>query len=166
MNPIVRVLPHLTDAASLPDCAAGAAARSGVAYAPATIASAAPSASKAAVADALLLIRFLLECLPRTAPRREHPEDPHRPGSAVLDAVQLVRRKVEARSCLERDGTPADVRGSLARDDVSHLVVAVAMEGRLARLDDAHELGHVEAPGVLVHEVPEGPLARGVELGL
>src|SRR6185437_285910 len=96
----------------------------------------------------------------------EHPEDPHRPGSAVLDAVQLVRRKVEARSCLERDGTPADVRGSLARDDVSHLVVAVAMEGRLARLDDAHELGHVKAAGVLVHEVPEGPLARGVELGL
>src|SRR3954468_17783661 len=68
MNPIVRVLPHLTDAASLPDCAAGAAARSGVAYAPATIASAAPSASKAAIADALLLIRFLLECLPRSSP--------------------------------------------------------------------------------------------------
>ena len=88
------------------------------------------------------------------------------PGSAVLDAVHLVRRKVEARSCLERDGAPADVRGSLARDDVSHLVVAVAVEGRLARLDDAHELRHVEAAGVLVHEVPEGPLARGVELGL
>src|SRR4029077_3857396 len=74
--------------------------------------------------------------------------------------------KVEARSCLERDGAPADVSGALARDDVSHLVVTVAMEGRLARLDDAHELGHVKAAGVLVHEVPEGPLARGVELGL
>src|SRR4029078_5477070 len=96
----------------------------------------------------------------------EHPEDPHGPGSAVLDAVQLVRRKVEARSCLERDGAPADVRGSLARDDVSHLVVAVTVEGSLARLDDAHELGHVEAADVLIDEVPEGPLARGVELGL
>src|SRR5947207_1005993 len=56
MKPIVRVLPHLTSAASLLAGAAGAAARSGVAQAAATIASAAPSASKAAVAVALLLL--------------------------------------------------------------------------------------------------------------
>ena len=65
MNPIVRVLPHLIKAEALPDCAVGAAARSVVADAPATTASAAPSASKAATAVALLLlISFLLGITP------------------------------------------------------------------------------------------------------
>src|SRR6266487_7062127 len=69
MNPMVRVLPHLISAAPLPVCAVGAAARSGVTYAAATIANAAPSASKAATAVALLLLtRSPPWCLPRSSP--------------------------------------------------------------------------------------------------
>jgi hypothetical protein len=96
----------------------------------------------------------------------EDAEDAHGHGAAVLDAVLLSRREVEARAGPERDRLAVDVREPLSLDDVADLVVGMAVEGRFARLDDAHELGHVEAPGVLVDEVLERPLAGGGELGL
>ena len=60
----------------------------------------------------------------------------------------------------------AHVGDSLSGDDVTDLVIGVAVERRFARLDDSHELRHVEAPGVLVHEISKAPLDRGFELGL
>ena len=60
----------------------------------------------------------------------------------------------------------ADVRHTLSRDDVSDLVVAMAVKGRLAGLDDPDELRDVEATRVLVDEVAERPLLRRIELGL
>jgi hypothetical protein len=61
----VRVLPHEISLESAEDAAAGAAERLAVADAAATITNAAPSASKAATAVALLLlISFLLGITP------------------------------------------------------------------------------------------------------
>jgi hypothetical protein len=64
-TPIVRVVPHEISLESAEDAADGAAERLAVADAAATITNAAPSASKAATAVALLLlISFLLGITP------------------------------------------------------------------------------------------------------
>ena len=62
--------------------------------------------------------------------------------------------------------SPPTWADSLSRDDVAHLVVGVAVKRRLARLDDSHELRHVEAARVFVDEISEAPLDRRLELGL
>src|SRR6266550_4577859 len=54
----------------------------------------------------------------------------------------------------------------LSRDDVADLVIGVAVERRLARLDDSHDLRHIEAARVLVDEISEAPLDRSLELWL
>ena len=51
----------------------------------------------------LLVVR--IGAIGRAARGMEHPEDPHRPRSAVLDAVHLVRWKMEARARLKRELT-------------------------------------------------------------
>src|SRR6266511_1941833 len=96
----------------------------------------------------------------------EDPQDPHRRRAAVLDAVLLARGEMEARARAQRDRLALDVREAFALDDVTDLVVGVAVERRLARLDDPDELRHVEAAGVFVDEVLEGPFARGRKLRL
>src|SRR5689334_20213092 len=96
----------------------------------------------------------------------EHPEDLRRGLAAVLDAVHLVGRQMEARARSELKRVPADMGESFALDDVADLVVGVAVERGLARLDDPHELCDVEAARFLVHEIEEGALAGGLELWL
>ena len=96
----------------------------------------------------------------------EHPQDPQRGRARVLDAMHLVGRKVEAGTDPQRERPATDVSDSFSSNDVADLVIGVAVERRLARLDDSHELRHVEAAGVLVHEISIAPLARGFELGL
>src|SRR2546425_10460715 len=96
----------------------------------------------------------------------EDPQDVHRAIPGVLDAVHFVGRQVEARARSQREGAAADMRDPLSRDDVADLVIGVAVERRLARLDDSHELRHLEAAGVLVDEIPEAPLDRSLELWL
>ena len=60
MKPIVRVLPHLMEAAPLASSAAGEAARFGIAEAAAAIANAADSASRAAITPVLRFIHSSL----------------------------------------------------------------------------------------------------------
>src|SRR3954453_13169603 len=96
----------------------------------------------------------------------EHPENPQRPGTRVLDAVDLVRRQMEAGTGAQRKRVAGDMGDSLSRDDVANLVVGVAVERCLARLDDAHELGDVGAARVLVDEISKAPLDGRFELGL
>src|SRR4029453_12495258 len=92
------------------------------------------------------------------------PEDAHHAWSRVLDAMNLLRRKVEAGPGPERDRVAVDVRESLALDDVADLVVGVAVIGRAAGLDDADELRRIHAARVLVDEIAEGALGVGTQL--
>src|SRR6266567_3492718 len=93
--------------------------------------------------------------------RVENPHDAHHAGAAVLDAVDELRREMEARARPERDVLVADVRDALPLDDVADLVVGVAVVRCPARLDDADELRRLGAAGVLVDEVAERPLGVG-----
>src|SRR2546423_9211628 len=73
---------------------------------------------------------------------------------------------MEAGAGPEGHGDAPDVGHALALDDVAELLVRMAVERRLARLDDADELGDVEAAGVLVDQVAERPLDGGGVLRL
>src|SRR5438105_8279215 len=96
----------------------------------------------------------------------EDAENAHRSRPRVLDAVDLAGRQVKAGARSERYFVAIDVRDALARDDVADLVVGMAVERRLARLDDAEELRYVAAAGVLVDQVAVLPFLRSFELRL
>src|ERR1700675_1593968 len=96
----------------------------------------------------------------------EDPQDVHRAIPGVLDAVHLVGWQMEAGTRAQRKRAAADMGDPRSGDDVADLVIGVALEGRLARLDDSHELRHVEAARVLVDEISEAPLDRSLELWL
>src|SRR5439155_7041470 len=84
--------------------------------------------------------------------RVENPHDAHYAGAAVLDAVDQLRREMEARARPERDVLVADMRDAFPLDDVADLVVGVAVVGCPARLDDADELRRLGAAGLRVDE--------------
>ena len=53
----------------------------------------------------------------------EDPKDAHDARTAVLDAVDLLRREMKARTRADRRRFPPDVGDALALDDVADLVV-------------------------------------------
>src|SRR5918999_4447224 len=94
-------------------------------------------------------------------PRRvEDAQDPHHGATAVLDAVDLIRWKMEARARPDRCRPAAHVGDSLPLDDVADLVVGMAVHRGFARLNDPHELRHLQAAGILIDEISKCPLAR------
>src|SRR5262249_27975377 len=84
--------------------------------------------------------------------------DPHHARPRVLDAVDAAGREVEARAGLQRHLFAGDVRDAVPLDDVSDLVVRVAVVGRAARFDDPDELGQL----TLVEDTERPPGVRAL----
>src|SRR4051812_16545454 len=87
----------------------------------------------------------------------ENPEDPHFSWARVLDAMDLTRREMETGTRPKRKLVAVDIGDSMAFKDIADLVVRVAVERSLRRIDDPDELCDLHAPGVLVDQVAEAP---------
>ena len=86
--------------------------------------------------------------------------------AGVLEAVHVQRRQVDAGARLDRPRLARHVQEALARDHVDDLVVGVAVVGRAADGDLAHELREPRAADVGVDEQPERAADAGLEIGL
>ena len=89
-----------------------------------------------------------------------------RPVARVLEAVHVQRRQVDAGAGADRPRLAGHVQEALARDDVDDLVVGVAVVGRAADRDLAHELREPRAADVGVDEQPERAADAGLLVGL
>src|ERR671931_2192330 len=92
----------------------------------------------------------------------EDAEDSHRARADILDAVHLTGCEMEAGPDAKRDLLAVDVRDACAFDDVTDLVVRVAVERRLRRLHDAEELCHASR----LDEIAEAAFRRSFFLRL
>ena len=84
----------------------------------------------------------------------------------VLEAVHVQRRQVDAGAGLDRARLAGHVQEALARDDVDDLVVGVAVVGRAADRDLAHELREARAADGGIDEQAERAADAGLLVGL
>ena len=80
--------------------------------------------------------------------------------------MHVQRWQVDAGARPDRARLAVHVQEPLARDDVDDLVVGVAVVGRAAGRDLAHELREPGAADFRVDEQPEGAPDAGLEVGL